>query len=310
MNNYPPNSASRRPEGSWGGDEDDFRIVPPPAVSAPVSSPVSAPPPAMAPPPPPPPPPMAARPMPPPVMVAPATTRAPKQASGNRQRLFLAIGAAAVLLAAFAFFVIFQILLNPQSSSNNNAAAGPLVVVASTAVAQRNFATAVPGCAELIKGPATDAAFNQALAQTYLGCGKYLVDPDHADVVTALIYFKKADALTPKDAEVAHQIDLATRYQTAKLTLAKPDIGGYIGQLEWFTKQPEFDKRPYADTASMLYHAYIDSGNGYLQVPACDLAQHRFEQAVAVKFVADTSEARRRLDDTLQTCKKSTPAAP
>ncbi|HMA32970.1 MAG TPA: hypothetical protein VKY74_00710 [Chloroflexia bacterium] len=308
MSSYPPNSASRRPEGSWPPPEDeDFRVVPPPGVSAPpgVSSPVSAPPPAMAaprpiPPPPPQPPPQA--------VVTPAPVRAPaKQAAGPKnQRLIIAIGAFIILLLAVGFFIIVQLVLNQSPS----VASGSPLIAAATAVAQQKWATAVPGCAALFAAPTPDTSNNKALAQTYLGCGLHLVapqdpvkHPESPDVDTALKYFRKADQLTPGDATIQHQINLGERYQTAKQTLLKPDIGGYIGQLEWFTKQPEFDTSPYADVPQLLYHAYIDSGNGYLQVPACDLARHRFEQAVAVRFIVDTTEAQRRINDALQSCK-------
>src|SRR6476659_9950580 len=46
MSNFPHDSASRRPEGGWGQEDEDFRIVPPPGVSAPPGSVSSAPPPA------------------------------------------------------------------------------------------------------------------------------------------------------------------------------------------------------------------------------------------------------------------------
>ena len=59
-----------------------------------------------------------------------------------------------------------------------------------------------------------------------------------------------------------HQLDLANRYYNAHQTLQKPDLGGYIDQLEWFTQQPEFADKPYAEVAALLSDpAAAASGN-------------------------------------------------
>src|SRR5690349_11749664 len=105
MSTFPPNPASRRPEGTWGQDDEDFRIMPPasgvsaPPVSAPMPSPPVAPAP-VAPAPPP-------RPVP---AVAPMPRVPAKPATQDRQKLYIAAGAAAIILAAILFFVIFSIL--------------------------------------------------------------------------------------------------------------------------------------------------------------------------------------------------------
>ena len=84
--------------------------------------------------------------------------------------------------------------------------------------------------------------------------------------------------------------------------MLKPDLGGYIDQLEWFTQQPEFSAKPYADTPQLLYRAYLDSGRGYLQVHVCTQARHRFDQATKLKFV-DATEAWQLLNSANTTCK-------
>lgn len=294
MNNMPPNSASRRPEGGWQPPEDDdFKIMPPPnAVSSPVSSPVSAPPP---------PPPVTYAPPRPPAVVAPTPGRAPAPAKNN-QRLFLGIGAAAVLLAAVAFFFVYQMLTGGNTTGSG---VGPVsVVMAATAVADNKWDIALPGCAGI--GGTVDPAQAKAASQALVGCGLHLLKQDPAEVTDALRYFKRADTLSPGD-DIKHQIDLAQRYLTADLNQRK-DQGGSIGQFEWFGKQPEFAKEAYADAPIRLYQTYVDSGNGSAQLGVCDVAQHRFEQAVAVKFVKDNSLARRRLDEVIKTCGK--PATP
>jgi hypothetical protein len=332
MSSVPPNSASRRPEGSWPPPEDeDFKIVPPPTTSQPVSSPVSAPPPAaggwgaagmgaaMPPPPPPqPPPPVTYTPPPRPNTVVapkPGRTQAPSTGGGMNQRLILGIGAGAVLLAAIGFFFVFQMMNNGNTGNNGNNGNGTTgavsLVAAATAVAANTdsqWETGLNGCAAI---PATVPADQAKLAsQTLVGCGMHLLSIRPADVVGAHKYFKKADGITPNDAAIKHQIELAERYINADATMRKPDIGGAIGQFEWFTKEPEFAAKPYADVPDRLYQAYIDSGNGYLQVPACDLAQHRFTQALAVKFVTDKSLANNRLGEAVKTCQKPATTTP
>ncbi len=298
MNNMPPNSASRRSEGSWPPEDDDFKIVPPPTntASSPVSSPVSVPMP---------PPPVTYAPPRPAPVVAPVPNRPAAPAKGNQQRLILGIGAVAVLLAAVAFFFVYQLL------NNNNNIGGTIAPVllpaAATAVTNGTWDIALPGCDNL--AAAVDASQVKLASQTLMACGFHLLKTTPADVKDALRYFQRADTLTPNDADIKHQIDLAQRYLTADLTQQK-DLGGAIGQFEWFPKQPEFATAPYADTAIRLYQAYVDSGNGLAQVGVCDVAQHRFEQALAVKFISDTSVARRRLDDTLKNCHKDATPKP
>ncbi|MDQ2807032.1 MAG: hypothetical protein M3Z04_09010 [Chloroflexota bacterium] len=288
MNNMPPNSASRRPEGAWQPPEDDdFKIVPQNTASSPVSSPVSAPPP----------PPVTYAPPRPATVIAPTPGKVAAPAKNN-QRLILGIGAIAVLLAALAFFFVYQMLTG--SSSGGGTSGGPVsLAAAATAVTDKQWDVALPGCANI--AATVDPSQAKLASQVFMACGLHLLQIEPAEVSDALKYFKRADQLTPNDDTIKHQVDLAQRYVNADLTMRK-DLGGAIGQFEWFPKQPEFAATPYADTATRLYLAYVDSGNGYLQIPACDLAKRRFEQAVAVKFVKDNSLARRRLDDAVKTC--------
>ena len=308
MNN--PNSASRRPEGAWQPPEDDdFKIVPPPqtTASSPVSSPVSAPPP---PPMMPPPPPVTYAPR-PATVVAPTPGKAPAPAKNN-QRLFLGIGAAVVLLAAVGFFFVYQ-MLTGNNGGTNGVNSGPVPVQeAATAVTNNKWEVALAGCNYILI--TVDASQNKLASQTLVNCGMHVlttepIAPATTDVEGALKYFKRADALTPNDANIKHQIELAQRYITADITMRKPDTGGAIDQFRWFTREPEFANAPYADVPTRLYLAYIDSGNGYLKssVPNCAQAQLRFEQAAAVKFRKDTSLARARLDETIKNCGKIIP---
>lgn len=311
MNN--PSSASRRPEGGWQPPEDDdFKIVPPPqtTASSPVSSPVSAPPPPMMPPPPP----VTYAPPRPASVVAPTPGKVPAPAKNN-QRLFLGIGAAVVLLAAVGFFFVYQMLTgNNGGTGPGGVNSGPVPVQeAATAVSTNKWEVALAGCNYILI--TVDAAQNKLASQTLVNCGMHIlttepIAPATTDVEGALKYFKRADALTPNDPNIKHQIDLAQRYITADITMRKPDTGGAIDQFRWFTREPEFANAPYADTPTRLYLAYIDSGNGYLKssVPNCGQAQLRFEQAATVKFMKDTSLARSRLDETIKNCGKTTPA--
>jgi hypothetical protein len=226
---------------------------------------------------------------------------APAPASASHQGLLLAVVAVVFLVAALGFFFIFQLLLAPASRIITPDSTHTLFAVA-TAVAQQKWTEAELGCATLVSNPPTDPTLAPQLARNYFACGLYLVQPGKPDVNTARDYFVRAAQLLPADPDIVHQLDLANRYHTAYLTVLKPDLGSYIDQLEWFTVQPEFANKPYADTATLLYNAYLDSGRGYLQVYVCDQALHRFEQATRLKFV-NTDQARTLLEQAHTLCK-------
>lgn len=281
MSTMTPSPPPRRPERTARPPEDDgFRIVPT-AVSYP--SPVSAIP--VAP---------VHRAAAPPVVVR--TTRSDSQA------LLLAVITGVILIFAVVFFAVFQLVTTQPNPAPATLSPAQTLLAAATAIAADNRAAAGPGCAALLQNPPAEADYQPTLAEVYTACGLYLVRPENADVTTALEFFRRADRLKPNDRELAHQLELANRYHTAILTILKPDLGGYIDQLEWFRDQPEFAALPYADTARLLYNAYLDSGNGYLQAHVCDMARHRFTQATDLKQI-DTTDARRLLDLTLRTCK-------
>jgi hypothetical protein len=216
--------------------------------------------------------------------------------------LLLAVIVGVILIFAVVFYAVFQ-LVTAQATATGTPPRDPAqnLVAVATALAA-NSQTAGPGCAALLQNPPAESAYRQTLAATYAACGLYLVRPETPDVNTALQFFQRADKLTPGDPSLAHQIALANRYHLAIQTILKPDLGGYIDQLEWFVQQPEFANQAYADTARLLYNAYLDSGNGYFQAHVCDMARHRFEQAVGLQRYLDPVDARRQLDQVVRSC--------
>ena len=292
MNNYPPNPASRRPEGTWGQDDEDFRIVPPPgAVSAPPPT-SSAPPPATwAPTPAPvPAPPPTPRPAP---VAAPLPARAPaKPAAPDRQKLYMALGAGAVILAAILFFII--VLFWPTSND-----AVPEVLQ------KNNWAK----CEALSNTAPDDVTAKDLLFQARVACGRHFAEPAARNVVAAMGHFTQALQLKSDDEQTKLQIAWAITYTAALKADQEGNRGAFIGHLTTLNQQAT----PYNDTAQDLYRAWLDSGKDAYELWACDEATRRFTNARNVQFVEDKSQAdqwlantQKRLQENPKNCKQWT----
>lgn len=223
----------------------------------------------------------------------------------NQSVLFFALGGGLALVVVAVILALIILATPPQLSSEQSGTGTPVptLQVVNTAVATPNWPTSIAACADLLTATPVAKVDPQRLGRAYYACGLLHVRPESPDVATAQSFFAQANVLLPGNADVIKQLVWAAKYQEAKQTLNKPDMGGYIDQLKWFIEQPEFKDHPYADTHTLLYNAYIDSGNGYRSTNDCGLAKNRYLDATKLK-VSDMSKAQQLYDETVATCKE------
>jgi TolB protein len=132
------------------------------------------------------------------------------------------------------------------------------------------------------------------LYDLYMRLGRDLLEQDPPapeGIPQALEYFVQALALQPRSVEAAFEEQLTTLYLEAQQRYQAGRWEQAISRL-----QTLFDLRPdylRGTVVSMLYEAYLHSGDQYRDVEDCGLAYQRYGQAADLP-VADTTTARAR----------------